>query len=64
MGSYLHGMFSGDTFRAAFLRDLGLPGTIRNHAAEVDQTLNALAAHIEAHLDVPALLALAADGLT
>jgi len=59
MGSYLHGMFAADDFRAAFLRDLGLPSTTRNHAAEVDQTLDALAAHIEAHVEVDALLRLA-----
>jgi adenosylcobyric acid synthase len=59
MGSYLHGMFAGDAFRAAFLRELGLPSTTRNHGAEVEETLNALAAHIEAHVDVAALLALA-----
>ena len=63
MGSYLHGMFAADAFRAAYLRDLGLPSTLRNHAAEVDQTLNALAAHIERHVDVDALLTLAAKGV-
>lgn len=56
MGSYLHGMFSGDAFRAAFLTALGLPSSPRNHGAEVEATLDHLAAHIEAHLDVQALL--------
>ena len=59
MGSYLHGMFSSDTFRAAFLAGLGVPTQVRDHGAEVEATLNALAAHIEAHLDVAGLLALA-----
>lgn len=59
MGSYLHGMFSSDTFRAAFLATLGLTSRVRDHGAEVEATLNALAAHIEAHLDVAGLLALA-----
>ncbi len=58
MGSYLHGMFSGDAFRAAFLAALGLPSTQRNHGAEVEATLDHLAAHIEAHLDVSAILKL------
>ena len=62
-GSYLHGMFTGDAFRAAYLRDLGLPGTMRNHAAEIDATLNALAAQIEAQVDVDRLLKIAAQGL-
>ncbi len=56
MGSYLHGMFAGDAFRAAFLRGLGLPAIARNHGAEVEAVLDQLAAHIEAHLDVSALL--------
>ena len=64
MGSYLHGMFASDGFRAAFLRDLGLPGTQRNHRAEVDATLNLLAAHIEAHVDIDALLKLAVKGVS
>ena len=58
-GSYLHGMFSSDAFRAAYLKSLGLPSTARNHGAEVEATLDALAAHIEAHLDVEAILSLA-----
>lgn len=59
MGSYLHGMFSSDAFRAAFLAGLGVTSGPRDHKAEVEETLNALAAHIEAHLDVAGLLALA-----
>jgi len=59
MGSYLHGMFSSDAFRAAFLQSLGVASALRNHGAEVEETLNHLAAHIEAHLDVAGLLALA-----
>ena len=59
MGSYLHGMFSDDGFRAAFLRDLGVDAAPRSHAAAIEATLNQLAAHLEAHLDVAGLLALA-----
>lgn len=58
MGSYLHGMFAGDAFRAAFLAGLGAPATAR-YGAEVEATLDALADHIEAHLDVAGLLAVA-----
>ncbi len=58
-GSYLHGMFAGDAFRAAFLAGLGIKTTPRYHAAEIEATLDALAAHLEAHLDVAGLLALA-----
>ncbi len=59
MGSYLHGLFASDAFRAAFLRDLGLPATQRDHGAEVQATLDALADHIETHLDVEGLMRLA-----
>ncbi len=59
MGSYLHGMFAGDAFRGAFLAGLGAAPSGLNYGAEVEATLDALAAHLEAHLDVPGLLALA-----
>lgn len=60
MGSYLHGLFQEDDFRFAFLRQMGAaPAGAGQYAARVDLTLDALAAHIEAHLDVEALLACA-----
>ncbi len=59
MGSYLHGMFSDDAFRAAFLADLGITAPLRSHATEVETTLDALARHLEAHLDLDGLLKLA-----
>ncbi|WP_071794918.1 cobyric acid synthase [Natronohydrobacter thiooxidans] len=58
-GSYLHGMFGNDAFRAAFLAGLGLGGSGLAYAAGVEATLDALADHLEAHLDVAGLLALA-----
>lgn len=56
MGSYLHGMFRDDGFRAAFLRDFGVSGGQTGFDAGVEAALDALAAHLEAHLDVDALL--------
>ncbi len=58
MGSYLHGMFAGDAFRAAFLSGFGVTSQ-GGHGARVDATLDRLAEHLEAHLDVAGLLALA-----
>ncbi|MGY6411966.1 MAG: cobyric acid synthase [Alkalilacustris sp.] len=58
-GSYLHGMFRNDGFRAAYLAGFGVTASEAGYAAGVEATLDALAAHIEAHLDVPRLLALA-----
>ncbi|GAW37028.1 cobyric acid synthase [Roseovarius sp. A-2] len=58
-GSYLHGMFTQDAFRRAFLEGLGAPPSEARYASRVEQTLDALAAHLEAHLDVDGLLGLA-----
>lgn len=61
MGSYLHGMFGADAFRAAYLSQLGAtPGGV-NYETSIDLTLDALAAHLEAHLDLDAILAMAAE---
>ncbi|MEE4120329.1 MAG: cobyric acid synthase [Paracoccaceae bacterium] len=57
-GSYLHGMFRDDGFRAAFLAGFG-SAAARRYDTDVDATLDALAAHLEAHLDIGALLAAA-----
>ena len=61
MGTYLHGIFASDTFRHAFLGRLGL-GEYEGIAYEamIEETLDALAAHLEEHLDLDALLAVAA----
>jgi len=58
-GTYLHGLFAADAFRAAWLTSLGgTPGDL-GYDATVDRTLDALAAHLETHMDVDRLLALA-----
>ena len=59
IGSYLHGMFSDDAFRHAYLAGLGIRSASGSYAATVDRTLDALADHLETHLDVAGLLALA-----
>jgi len=58
-GSYLHGMFRDDGFRAAWLAGFGVAATGLSYGAGVEATLDALAAHMETHLDVAGLLALA-----
>lgn len=58
-GCYIHGLFSADGFRAAYLAQLGAASAIFNYDAEIDQVLDALADHIEAHLDLDQLLSLA-----
>ena len=58
MGSYLHGMFAGDAFRAAFLGGLGASSTA-GYGAGVEAVLEALADHMEANLDIGGILGLA-----
>ena len=58
-GTYLHGLFADDAQRGAWLARLGAPASERDHEAEVEATLDAWAAHLEAHIDVDRLLALA-----
>jgi adenosylcobyric acid synthase len=58
-GSYLHGLFTSDAFRRAFLGRLEISVSGEPYGAKVDSALNALAEHIETHLDVEGLIALA-----
>ena len=58
-GSYLHGLFTSDNFRKAFLAELDIPASDQPYGARVESALDALADHIETHLDVQGLLALA-----
>ncbi|MCC7321818.1 MAG: cobyric acid synthase [Rubellimicrobium sp.] len=58
-GSYLHGLFDSGPFRAAWLRGFGAASDGRDHDAVVEATLDRLADHVEAHLDVGAILGLA-----
>jgi len=58
-GSYLHGLFAGDAFRRAYVAGLGATPGAQGYGPAVDSILDRLAAHLEAHLDVTGLLALA-----
>jgi adenosylcobyric acid synthase len=58
-GTYLHGLFAADAFRRAFLAGLGAETAAESYDGAVEAVLDALAEHLEAHLDVDALLALA-----
>lgn len=57
-GSYLHGMFADDRFRARFLPRLGA-ASVAGYATGVERMLDELADHMEQHIDVDGLLALA-----
>ena len=58
-GCYVHGLFGHDLQRAAWLQRLGAAPGARNHEAEIDGVLDRLAEHLEAHLEVERLVALA-----
>ncbi|WP_281983817.1 cobyric acid synthase [Thalassorhabdomicrobium marinisediminis] len=58
-GCYIHGLFAADRFRAAYMAAIGAPLQEMAYDAGVEATLDALAAHLEAHLDVDLLLSLA-----
>jgi len=57
-GCYLHGLFSSDAFRAAYLAELGARSDF-DYGRNVEETLDALAAHLETHMDIDLLLELA-----
>ena len=59
MGSYLHGMFTEDAFRRAFLASLGATPGNESYDQTVEETLDALADHLATHVDTTRLLALA-----
>lgn len=59
MGSYLHGLFTSDAFRHAFLQRIGIAASGQIYGHRIDETLNALADHCERHLDVDGLLEVA-----
>lgn len=59
-GCYLHGIFASDQFRAAFLESLGhKAGGAFSYEAVIDETLDALATHMDAHVDLDLLLEIA-----
>jgi adenosylcobyric acid synthase len=58
MGTYLHGCFSSDAFRAAFINSLGASASDLAYEELMEKTLDELAEHLEKHLDVEAILSL------
>lgn len=62
MGTYMHGLFAADGFRRAFVTRLGAPVDLSfNYETSIDAILDDLAKHLETHLDLDAVLALAKE---
>jgi len=61
MGSYLHGLLASAEARTALLARIGVAGGGRDYAADVDAALDEIAARLEEHVDVDALLQLAKE---
>jgi adenosylcobyric acid synthase len=57
-GTYVHGLFAGDTFRKAWLAHLGIASKLA-YESRIETALDALADHLEAHLDIDQLLKIA-----
>ncbi|GJE17792.1 cobyric acid synthase [Methylobacterium marchantiae] len=58
-GTYVHGLFADDRQRVAWLARLGAASDGHSHEGEVERVLDALARHLEDHVDCDRLLALA-----
>ena len=51
MGTYLHGLFASDAYRARLLQSFGLSGEGGNYRESVDRALDEVASGLEQHLD-------------
>ncbi|MGJ4995052.1 cobyric acid synthase [Bradyrhizobium sp. HKCCYLS3077] len=60
-GCYVHGLFADDGLRAHWLRGLGATANGLAYDSDVEATLDALAEHLERHVDVSRILALATE---
>jgi adenosylcobyric acid synthase len=58
-GTYIHGLFADDRQRAAWLNRLSAGPSGVAYDNMIEQTLDRLAAHLAAHLDLDRLLSLA-----
>ncbi len=58
-GTYVHGFFNDDAQRRSFIEKLGGRGSDFSYEGRIDEVLDRLAEHLEAHLDLDLLLSLA-----
>ncbi|WP_062734089.1 cobyric acid synthase [Sphingobium abikonense] len=62
MGSYVHGLLASTSLRAALLHRIGAKSVEADYDQSVEDALDALADHLERHVDVDALITLAQEG--
>ena len=60
-GCYVHGLFSDDHLRAQWLASLGAESAVLDYEADVETTLDKLAAHLERHVAIDRILQLARE---
>jgi adenosylcobyric acid synthase len=58
-GCYVHGLFADPAQRSALLAKLGATGSGVSYDETIEQALDAIAAHLEAYVDLDRLLTLA-----
>ncbi|WHO71063.1 cobyric acid synthase [Rhizobium sp. BT03] len=51
IGTYLHGLFGSDAYRARLLQSFGLSGEQKNYRESVERALDEVASDLEKHLD-------------
>ncbi|MCP5074910.1 MAG: cobyric acid synthase, partial [Rhodobacteraceae bacterium] len=51
-GCYIHGLFTSDAFRTAYLQEIGAETSDVAFEDQIEEVLDALAMHIETHVDV------------
>ncbi len=61
MGTYLHGAFTSDAFRRAFLDSLGTATLASGFEERMEKALDSIAAALQRHLDIEILLSLARE---
>ncbi|MCP5087580.1 MAG: cobyric acid synthase [Rhodobacteraceae bacterium] len=60
-GCYIHGLFASDEFRSAYLQEVGAETSSITFEDQIEDTLDALAEHIESHVDVMRIWEMAAE---
>jgi adenosylcobyric acid synthase len=58
IGTYIHGIFADDRQRSAWLARFAAGPSAISYEASLDDTLDALAAHLARHIDLDRLIAL------